>query len=217
MSLGGLALSIGILVDMSTVIIENLHVQMQSTGNVSSAVYYASRATAVPILLALLCVLSVFVPSFIMQDPLRALFMPLTVGVGFSMISAYALSTTFVPVLCVYLVRHIEHDPNRRTLFDRIRDRYESLVERLVRWRWWVALGYLAGCGLILWAVGMRLGTELFPQIDSGEFVLRFRPTPGSNYRVDAGDGDKMPGRDRPRGRARERADHDGLRRPGGP
>ncbi len=70
MSLGGLALSIGMLVDKSTVIIENLHVQMKDNDNVSTAMVYASRTTAVPILLALFCVLSVFVPAFIMQDPL---------------------------------------------------------------------------------------------------------------------------------------------------
>ncbi len=71
MSLGGMALAIGILVDMSTVTIENVHVQMGHTRNVATAVLHASNATAVPILLALLCILSVFVPAFIMQDPLR--------------------------------------------------------------------------------------------------------------------------------------------------
>ena len=105
MSLGGMALAIGILVDMSTVTIENMHVQMGQTRNVATAVLQASNATAVPILLALLCILSVFVPAFIMQDPLRSLFMPLTLAVGFAMISAYFLSSTFVPILCVYLLK----------------------------------------------------------------------------------------------------------------
>jgi multidrug efflux pump subunit AcrB len=181
MSLGGLALSIGILVDMSTVFIENLHVHIVQTENVASAVLSASRATAVPILLALVCILSVFVPAFIMQDPLRALFMPLTVGVGFAMISAYVLSTTFVPVVCVYLVRHKRRREGPE-LFDRLRDRFRNLVERLVRWRRLVVTGYLAVCGLVLVLVGLRLGTELFPQVDSGQFVLRFRPPPGSNF-----------------------------------
>ena len=61
-----------------------------------------------PILLALLCILSVFVPAFIMKDPLRSLFMPLTLAVGFAMISSYLLSSTFVPVLCAYLLKHRE-------------------------------------------------------------------------------------------------------------
>ena len=101
MSLGGMALAIGILVDMATVTIENIHVQMTSTPKIATAVLRGNNATAVPILLALLCILSVFVPAFIMQDPLRSLFMPLTLAVGFAMISAYLLSSTFVPILCV--------------------------------------------------------------------------------------------------------------------
>ena len=82
MSLGGLALAIGILVDEATVTIENIHVQMEHTPNVATAVLHGSNATAVPRLLALLCILSVFIPAFIMDDPLRSLFMPLTLAVG---------------------------------------------------------------------------------------------------------------------------------------
>ena len=89
MSLGGMALSMGILVDMSTVTIENVHVQMGLTPKIATAVLRASNTTAVPILLALLCILCVFVPAFIMTDPLRSLFMPLTLAVGFAMISSY--------------------------------------------------------------------------------------------------------------------------------
>ena len=66
-----------------------------------------------PILLALLCILSVFVPAFIMDDPLRSLFMPLTLAVGFAMISSYLLSSTFVPILCVYLLKHSGHGDER--------------------------------------------------------------------------------------------------------
>ena len=80
MSLGGMALAIGILVDEATVTIENMHVQMEHTPNVATAVLHASNATAVPRLLALLCILSVFIPAFIMDDPLRSLFMPLTLA-----------------------------------------------------------------------------------------------------------------------------------------
>ena len=103
MSLGGMALAIGILVDEATVTIENVHVQMGRKPKIASAVLYAGNATAVPRLLALLCILSVFIPAFIMGDPLRSLFMPLTLGVGFAMISSYLLSSTFVPIMCVYL------------------------------------------------------------------------------------------------------------------
>ena len=106
MSLGGMALSIGILVDEATVTIENTHVQMEHAPNVAMAMLRASNATAVPRLLALLCILSVFIPAFIMTDPLRSLFMPLTLGVGFAMISSYLLSSMFVPIMSVALLKH---------------------------------------------------------------------------------------------------------------
>src|SRR5271170_6957366 len=113
MSLGGMALAIGILVDEATVTIENTHVQMGHSKNIATAVLHASNATAVPRLLALLCILSVFIPAFIMEDPLRSLFMPLTLAVGFAMISSYLLSSTFVPILSVYLLKHTGHGGER--------------------------------------------------------------------------------------------------------
>jgi multidrug efflux pump subunit AcrB len=188
MSLGGMALSIGILVDMSTVTIENLHVQMQRTPNIATAVVRAAHATAVPILLALMCILSVFVPAFIMEDPLRSLFMPLTLAVGFAMICAYLLSIMFVPILSVYLLKHTKqqagHGEKEPGLFERFQKRYHTAVDWFVRVRWWVVVSYLISCGLILGVLGLEVGTELFPQIDSGEFVLRFRPPLGSSYEL---------------------------------
>jgi multidrug efflux pump subunit AcrB len=184
MSLGGLALAIGILVDEATVEVENVHAQMRRTPKVATAVLHGNNVTAVPRLLALLCILSVFIPAFIMSDPLRSLFMPLTLGVGFAMISSYLLSSTFVPIMCVYLLRHMGEGKESEGFFDRFRNTFRGASERLVRWRWLVVSGYLLACGLVLWQVGGRLGTELFPQVDSGEFVLRFRPPPGSNFEL---------------------------------
>jgi multidrug efflux pump subunit AcrB len=184
MSLGGMALAIGILVDMSTVTIENMHVQLQRTENVASAVLHASLVTAVPILLALFCILSVFVPAFIMDDPLGSLFMPLTLAVGFAMISSYLLSSTFVPIMCVKLLRHKGHRDETAGFFGRLLKGYRLAVGWFVRLRWLVVPGYLAACGLVLWGLGLQVGNELFPQIDSGQFVLRFRPPPGSNFEL---------------------------------
>ena len=186
MSLGGMALAIGILVDEATVTIENVHVQMEHTPRLSTAVLLASNATAVPRLLALLCILSVFIPAFIMADPLRSLFMPLTLGVGFAMISSYLLSSTFVPILCVSLLEHhgVGHREKKPALFDRMLKVYGRAVGWFVRLRWLTVPIYLGACGLVLWLLGMQVGTELFPQIDSGEFVLRFRPPPGSNFEL---------------------------------
>ena len=186
MSLGGMALAIGILVDMATVTIENVHVQMRDTPRIATAVLRASQATAMPILLALLCILTVFVPAFIMADPLRSLFMPLSLAVGFAMISSYFLSSTLVPVLCVSLLRDTGRGAPRGEpgFFERARGAYGRVVASSVRHSGVVVSGYLLACGLILWLCGTRVGTELFPQVDSGKFVLRFRPPPGSNFEL---------------------------------
>ena len=216
MSLGGMALAIGILVDEATVTIENTHVQMEHTPHVATAVLHASNATAVPRLLALLCILSVFIPAFIMEDPLRSLFMPLTLGVGFAMISSYILSSTFVPILCVKLLKHKgEHGEEKKGLFDRVLAVYGAVVGWFVRLRWLTVPIYLAACVLILVVLGLQVGRELFPQIDSGEFVLRFRPPPGSNFELTRQMALEVPRGDRARGEAGEHRDHDGLRRPG--
>jgi multidrug efflux pump subunit AcrB len=185
MSLGGMALAIGILVDEATVTIENVHVQMQHTHNLATAVLHASNATAVPRLLALLCILSVFIPAFIMADPLRSLFMPLTLGVGFAMISSYLLSSTFVPILCIRLLKHAgAHGEGEPGLFERMLKVYGKAVGWFVRLRWLTVPVYLGACAVILWLLGLQVGKELFPQIDSGQFVLRFRPPPGSNFEL---------------------------------
>jgi len=184
MSLGGLALAIGILVDEATVEVENVHAQMQRTENVASAVLHGNLITAVPRLLALLCILSVFIPAFIMGDPLRSLFMPLTLGVGFAMISSYLLSSTFVPIMCVTLLKHKGSHDEEAGLFHKLLTAYRGVVSRFVGARLLVVPGYLAGCAAVLGLLGTQVGTELFPQIDSGQFVLRFRPPPGSNFEL---------------------------------
>ena len=111
MTLGGLALAIGILVDEATVEIENIHTQMEHTPSMSRSVRQGNMETAVPRLLALLCILSVFIPSFIMTGAVRALFVPLSLAVGGAMVTSYLLSSTFVPVLSVWLLenRHEGH------------------------------------------------------------------------------------------------------------
>ncbi|MGB2609251.1 MAG: efflux RND transporter permease subunit, partial [Isosphaeraceae bacterium] len=153
MSLGGMALAIGILVDEATVTIENVHVQMEHTPNIATAVLRASNATAVPRLLALLCILSVFIPAFMMTDPLRSLFMPLTLAVGFAMISSYLLSSMLVPILCVALLKHRGggHGEGKPGLFDRMLKVYGKAVGWFVRLRWLTVPIYLGACGLVLW------------------------------------------------------------------
>jgi multidrug efflux pump subunit AcrB len=184
MSLGGMALAIGILVDESTVTVENVHVQMSRTEHIASAVLHGSLITAVPRLLALMCILSVFIPAFIMGDPLRSLFMPLTLGVGFAMISSYLLSSAFVPIVCVWLLKHKPHHGEDEGLFAHVVRAYRKVVAGFVAARWFVVPCYLLAAGAVVAVLGMQIGRELFPQIDSGEFVLRFRPPPGSSYEL---------------------------------
>jgi multidrug efflux pump subunit AcrB len=196
MTLGGLALAVGLLVDEATVSVENIHVQMVETPSLARAVERGSLQTAVPRLLAMLCILSVFIPAFLMQDPVRALFLPLALAVGFAMVTSYVLSSTVVPVLSVWLLRHrglspvsserreVGDEKSRKRLFGHFQLAYATAVGWMVRWRRVVVLAYLGACVLVLWQVGSRLGNELFPQIDSGVFVLRFRPPPGSSYEV---------------------------------
>ena len=169
MTLGGLALAIGILVDEATVSIENIHVQMGRTPSLARAVERGSNETAVPRLLALLCILSVFIPAFIMAEPVRSLFLPLSLAVGFAMVSSYFLSSTVVPVLSVWLLKHRgperqgdgetgkQGDQNRliaRLLvslsprlpvfsFARVQAAFGAGVDWLVRRRWLVVPAYV--------------------------------------------------------------------------
>jgi multidrug efflux pump subunit AcrB len=227
MTLGGLALAIGILVDEATVEIENIHVQMDRTPSLSRAVLNGNHITAVPRLLALLCILSVFLPAFLMAEPVRSLFVPLALAVGFAMISSYLLSSTVVPVLSVWLLKHhgnhegahaspptplpqgergetaiLPSPPKgerpgargvlltglRRRLpsfsFARVQAAFGAAVGWLVGWRWVVVPAYLVVCAALLWGLGSQLGTELFPQVDSGQFVIRFRAPPGSDFEI---------------------------------
>jgi len=181
MTLGGLALAIGILVDEATVEIENIHAKMEHTDNIPRAVRQGNLDTAVPRLLAMLSILAVFVPSFFMQGAAQALFVPLSLAVGFAMVSSYLLSSTFVPVLSVWLLRHPRKRPGaRRSLFDRFRDGYGRALGWVVALRWIVVPAYLAGTVLIVYGVGRQLGLEIFPRVDAGRFQLRIKAPAGT-------------------------------------
>ncbi|MBC7815557.1 MAG: efflux RND transporter permease subunit, partial [Planctomycetaceae bacterium] len=165
MTLGGLALAVGILVDEATVEIENIHTQMHHTNSIAWAVRLGNAQTAIPRLLAMLCILAVFVPSFFMQGAARELFVPLSLAVGFSMIASYLLSSTFVPVVSTWLLkrtteRNSQSEPvgvSPRTI-PQVRGLtpsgspasgfYSRLVESFVRLRWLVVPAYLAVCGV---------------------------------------------------------------------
>jgi multidrug efflux pump subunit AcrB len=186
MTLGGLALAIGILVDESTVEVENIHHQMEGTASVARAVRRGNQQTAVPRLLAMLCVLAVFIPSFFMQGAAQALFVPLSLAVGFAMVASYLLSSTFVPVLSTWLLRHHHHlgraGGRRRPMFERGRAAYGRALAGIVRWRWVMVPAYLAATIAVMWLVGRSLGLEIFPRVDAGRFQLRMRAPDGTRY-----------------------------------
>lgn len=183
MTLGGLALAIGILVDEATVEIENIHARMEHTENIPRAVRQGNLDTAVPRLLAMLSILAVFIPSFFMQGAAQALFVPLSLAVGFAMVASYLLSSTFVPVLSVWLLKH-QHQPEgrsaRRSRFDRFRESYGRGLGSVVRLRWLVVPAYLALTGLVTYGVGRQLGLEIFPRVDAGRFQLRIKAPAGT-------------------------------------
>lgn len=176
MTLGGLALAVGILVDESTVAVENVHVQMEKTPSVALAVWRGVTETAVPRLLAMLCVLAVFIPAFVMEGAARGLFLPLALAVGFAMVASYVLSSTFVPVLCVWLLKNTHHGPAAPAR----PSWYGRALGLLARTRWLLVPAYLALAVAVVLLVGPRLGTEIFPQVDAGSFQLRVRAPTGT-------------------------------------
>jgi multidrug efflux pump subunit AcrB len=233
MTLGGLSLAVGILVDEATVVIENIHTQMGKNSSIARAVFIGTSETAAPNLLAMLCVLAVFLPSFIMQGAARGLFIPLAISVGFAMIFAFILSMTFVPVLSVWLLRHhhadthgrvqSEHHPgswimnrlgfrlagaafdaflhqplrwvlrripgphrgkSNRFTFERMQARYAVIARWLLDRRGVLIPAYFVGALLVIGVVGSRVGREIAPTVDSGQFQLRIRAPAGTRLRV---------------------------------
>ncbi|HRI48770.1 MAG TPA: efflux RND transporter permease subunit [Pseudomonadota bacterium] len=180
MTLGGLALAIGILVDEATVAIENIHTHLSQAKKAGRAVVDAMREVMMPRLLAMLCVLAVFIPSLAMVGIGRALFPPLALAVAFSMVASYFLSSTLVPVLAVWLFRTARVRPHEAGgLMARLQDRYGRAWAGLLARRRLLVLGYAAVCAGALLLAG-QLGTELFPRTDAGQFQLRVRAPAGT-------------------------------------
>jgi multidrug efflux pump subunit AcrB len=187
MTLGGLALAIGVLVDMSTVVVENVHTHLALGKRVARAVIDSGREVALPLLISMLCVLAVFVPSFFMVGAARAMFLPLSLAVGLAMVGSYLLSSTLVPIVSVWLLRGHEHAaagaPRTEAAFARFQRRYAEFAARVVSARWLVVGVYAAAAALVIVLVGRGLGTEIFPKVDTGQLQVRLRAPTGT--RVD--------------------------------
>ncbi|HZU98797.1 MAG TPA: efflux RND transporter permease subunit [Planctomycetota bacterium] len=178
MTLGGLALAVGVLVDEATVEIENVHVHLARKKPPALAVLDAMREVRVPRFVAMLCVCAVFLPSFFMTGVSRALFAPLALAVGFAMVSSYVATSTLVPVVAAWVLRETGHDESRG-LFARFRSSYERVVALTLRGRWVVVATYLVLCGAAL-LLAPGLPTELFPRATSDRFQIRYRAPDGT-------------------------------------
>jgi multidrug efflux pump subunit AcrB len=181
MTLGGLALAVGILVDESTVVMENIHNHLGQGRGRAVAVLEASKEVQIPRLLAMLCVLAVFVPSFFMTGVSRSLFVPLSLAVGFAMAASYLLSSTLVPVLSTWMLH--EHPPEKEdtpSLLHRMQDRLGGILNRLFAIRGLTVAAYVIVAVAVVVLLGPYLGREIFPRVSSGQLFLRFRAPVGT-------------------------------------
>jgi multidrug efflux pump subunit AcrB len=178
MTLGGLALAIGILVDEATVTIENIHTQLQTGKTKARAILDACREIAAPKFLILLCILAVFVPALFMTGMPGSLFRPLSMAVGLAMIASFLLSQTFVPVLASRLLKKTNHDGHKR--FNAFRDQY---LQRLSAGKNRYGITSLLFILITLTAAVlllMRSGKDIFPKAETGQIVVRLRMPAGT-------------------------------------
>ena len=213
MTLGGLALAVGILVDDATVTIENIERFLENGYELREAILDGAAQIAVPALVSTLCICIVFLPMFFLNGVARYLFAPLAEAVMFAMIASYILSRTLVPTIAMYLLRPKEHGATRNPLvifqrgfevrFERVRGAYQILLTRLVFARKLFVPVFLGVClcGFLLLPF---LGQDFFPSTDSGEFILHVRAKTGTRIeetarladQVEASIRSKIPGRE---------------------
>jgi multidrug efflux pump subunit AcrB len=180
MTLGGLALAVGILVDEGVVLIENIDSTLlqEPELQVARGVLNATQVTVLPRLLALLAIVAVFLPSFLMTGVAKDLFVPLSLAVAFAMIASFLLSSSFVPIM--FLWTHRQIDRAHKSLiagiwdFEKLRDRWGAMLERVGRLRWLLVGAYAVAVLAIVMLLGPQLGQELFPNIGGTQFRLRF-------------------------------------------
>jgi multidrug efflux pump subunit AcrB len=206
MTLGGLALAVGILVDDATVTIENIERHLHLGTPLEEAILTGAGEIAVPALVSTLCICIVFVPMFFLSGVAKYLFVPLAEAVVFAMMASYLLSRTLVPTLVKFLMANVSHhevnsSPN---LFHRVQGRFEAGFERLragyvavlqavlARRSLFVTIflgACIASCGLFL-----TLGRDFFPSVDSGQIRLHMRGPTGMRIEETAKLADEVEG-----------------------
>jgi multidrug efflux pump subunit AcrB len=180
MTLGGLALAVGVLVDEATVEIENIHTLMLPGVSRARAVVEACSRTAMARLLSMFCILAVFVPSFFMIGVSRQLFVPLSLAVAFSMIASYLLSSSLVPVFSTWLMREARRGEEREGIFGHLRGLYERYLNAVLRFRWPLGIAYLIAAFALLYVLLPGMGTELFPDVNATLYRIRLRAPAGT-------------------------------------
>ncbi len=182
-TLSGLSLAIGILVDEATVDIENIHSHLARGEKITRATLMAGIETRVPRLLAMLSIIAVFVPSFFMTGIVRSLFVPLSLSVGFCMIWSFIMSSSLVPVLSVYLIKHKEEE-EKEGPFTHLKNFHASIVKALMKFPKIVIAIYLAVFISLSVLLFPLIGREMFPNSDTDEFRVRIRCQTGTRVEV---------------------------------
>jgi multidrug efflux pump subunit AcrB len=196
MTLGGLALAVGILVDDATVEIENMNRNIDMGKEIEHAILDGAQEIATPAFVATLSICIVFVPMFLLTGVARYLFVPLAEAVVFAMLASYFLSRTLVPMMSKYLLRGHEHDVERHSLssrnpfvrwqvrfekgFEHLRTGYHGLLERCLYHRRAFVTAFFAACLASIAVVAPWLGQDFFPTVDSGTFKLHLRAPTGT-------------------------------------
>jgi len=191
MTLGGLALAVGILVDDATVTIENIERYLETGLDLRNAILEGAGQIAVPAMVSTLCICIVFLPMFFLSGVPRYLFVPLAEAVVFAMLASYILSRTLVPTLALYLLRAKNHAAARTSNplvwfqqafergFERIRAGYRRLLSTLVSRRGVFVPAFLGLC-CAAFLLSPWLGEDFFPSTDSGQFILHLRAKTGT-------------------------------------
>ncbi|MGA9641320.1 MAG: efflux RND transporter permease subunit [Terriglobales bacterium] len=190
MTLGGLALAVGILVDDATVEIENIERNLAMGKEMKQAILDGASQIAVPAFVSTLCICIVFVPMFFLTGVARFLFVPMAEAVCFAMLASYLLSRTLIPTMVMYIMRGHEHRAAapKSSLgrfqrgfergFDRFRAGYQQLLETTLDNRGLFSVCFVAFCVLSMGLV-FFLGQDFFPSVDAGLIRLHFRARPG--------------------------------------
>ena len=204
MTLGGLALAVGILVDDATVTIENIERHFEEGSELHDGILEGAAQIAVPALVSTLCICIVFLPMFFLSGVARYLFVPLAEAVIFAMLASYVLSRTLVPTLAMYLLKAHKDRPVASGLFARFQQGFDRLFEK-IRWSysglltWLVSVrsrfvpAFLVVC-LLAFALVPFLGQDFFPDTDSGQFMLHVRAKTGTRIEETARLADEVEG-----------------------